>query len=301
MELELSEDQELFLETTRKLLAAEVSIPAVRALETDPAGFTPTYWRRGAELGWTSMLVPEADGGGSYSEHGLLDLMLVAEEMGKLTAPGPLVPVNLVAAAVAAFGSAEQKAAVLPGLLSGEAVAAWTGPVPVPADVSSDEIILTGMATPVEAGAQAQHLLVLARTEVGLTHVLVPSDAVGLKATPLGGLDLVRRFAEITFDRVTVPSSAMVGAEGEAGETAEWLLQIAAVLQCAESCGAIDRVFEMTVEYLGDRYSFGRPLSSYQALKHRLADQKVCLEACHAITTGAARALATRAPDARTS
>ena len=100
MELELSEDQELFLETTRKLLAAEVSIPAARALETDPAGFTPTYWRRGAELGWTSMLVPEADGGGSYSEHGLLDLMLVAEEMGKLTAPGPLVPVNLVAAAV---------------------------------------------------------------------------------------------------------------------------------------------------------------------------------------------------------
>ena len=67
MELELSEDQELFLETTRKLLAAEVSIPAVRALESDPAGFTPTYWRRGAELGWTSMLVPEADGGGSYS------------------------------------------------------------------------------------------------------------------------------------------------------------------------------------------------------------------------------------------
>ena len=85
-----------------------------------------------------------------------------------------------------------------------------------------------------------------------------------------------------------MPSSAVVGAVGEAGDAAERLLQIAAVLQCAETCGAIDRVFEMTVEYLGDRYSFGRPLSSYQALKHRLADEKVCLEACHAITTGAA-------------
>jgi alkylation response protein AidB-like acyl-CoA dehydrogenase len=298
VELELSDDQELFLDTTRKLLAAEVPIPAVRGLEKDPAGFTPQYWRRGAELGWTSLLVPEAEGGGSYSDHGLLDLVLVAEEMGRLTAPGPLVPVNLVAAAVAASGTPEQKAEVLPGLLSGDAVAAWTGPAPVTAEITGDEIVLRGTAAPVEAGAQAQHLLVVARTDAGLTHVLVPTDAAGVTVTPLGGLDLVRRFASVTFDDASVPASAVVGAVGEAADDAEWLLQIAVVLQCAESCGAIDRVFEMTLEYLGDRYSFGRPLSSYQALKHRLADDKMWLEACHAITTGAARAVATRAPDA---
>jgi alkylation response protein AidB-like acyl-CoA dehydrogenase len=298
VELELSEDQEMFLDTTRRLLAAEVPIAAVRALETDPAGFTDQYWRRGAELGWTSVLVPEADGGGSFSEHGLLDLVLVAEEMGKLTAPGPLVPVSLVAAALGAHGTPEQKAEVLPGLLSGEAVAAWTGPAAVPAEVSGEEIVLSGTSSVVEAGAQARHLLVVAGTDTGLTHVLVPADAAGLTVTPLGGLDLVRRFASLSFDGVKLPSSAAVGAIGEAADQAERLLEIAVVLQCAESCGAIDRVFEMTVEYLGDRYSFGRPLSSYQALKHRLADEKVWLEGCHAITTGAARAVASGAPDA---
>jgi alkylation response protein AidB-like acyl-CoA dehydrogenase len=298
VELELSEDQELFLDTTRKLLAAEASISAVRALESDPAGFTPGYWRRGAEVGWTSMLVPEADGGGSLSEHGLLDLVLVAEEMGRLTAPGPLVPVNVVAAALGAAGTPEQKADVLPGLLSGESVAAWTGPAPVEGRVDGDQIVLDGTVEPVEAGAQASHLLVVARAGGGLTHVLVPADAPGLTITPMGALDLVRRFASATFDGVTLPITAVVGDVGGAADVVERSSQVACVLQCAESCGAIDRVFHMTVEYLGDRYSFGRPLSSYQALKHRVADEKVWLEACHGITTAAARAVATGAPDA---
>ena len=108
----------------------------------------------------------------------------------------------------------------------------------------------------------------------------------------------MRRFAEARFDDVRLPVSAVVGGVGGADELVERLLQIASVLQCAESCGAIDRVFEMTIEYLGDRYSFGRPLSSYQALKHRVADEKVWLEACHAIATAAARAVAAGTPDA---
>jgi alkylation response protein AidB-like acyl-CoA dehydrogenase len=114
----------------------------------------------------------------------------------------------------------------------------------------------------------------------------------------MGSLDLVRRFAAVTFDGVTVPRSSVVGELGGAGDEVERLLQTACVLQCAETCGAIDRVLEMTIEYLGDRYSFGRPLSSYQALKHRIADQKMWLEACHAITTAAVRAVAAEAADA---
>jgi alkylation response protein AidB-like acyl-CoA dehydrogenase len=298
VELQLSEDQELFLDTTRKLLAVEVPIATTRGLQSDPAGFSPTYWRRGAELGWTSMLVSEADGGGSFSDHGLLDLVLVAEEMGRLAAPGPLVPVNVVAHAVSQAGSAEQRAAVLPGLLSGAEVAAWTGPTAIPGEAEGDEIVLSGIARPVEAGAQSAHLLVVARTDAGLTHVLVPSAAAGLTVTPLDGLDLVRRFAEASFDDVRLPATAVVGEVGGADPLVERLLQIANVLQCAESCGAIDRVLEMTVEYLGDRYSFGRPLSSYQALKHRVADEKVWLEACHGIATAATRAVAAGAPDA---
>ena len=298
MELELSEDQVFFLETTRKFLAAECPIPVVRALEHDPAGFDAEWWRRGAELGWTSMLVPEADGGGSLSEHGLLDLVLVAEEMGRLVSPGPLVPVSVVAAALVRSGSPEQRAAVLPALVAGEAVAAWGGTPPVEAEVGDGTVVLTGTIDAVEAGAQAHHLLVAARTGAGLTQVLVPADAPGLTVTPLGGLDLVRRFASVRFDAVALPASAVVGSVGGAADDVERQLQIACVLQCAESVGAIDRVFEMTLEYLGDRYSFGRPLSSYQALKHRVADDKMWLEACHATATAAARAVATEAPNA---
>ncbi len=298
MELELSEDQELFLDTTRRFLAAEASISTVRALEADPAGWTADYWRRGAELGWTSMLVSEADGGGSLSHHGLIDLVLVAEEMGRTVAPGPLGPVNLVATALALHGSDEQRAAVLPGLLDGSAVAAWCGHGPVAAVLDRDSVVVSGTVGAVEAAAQAAHLLVAVRTPAGLSQVLVPADAANLTITPLRGLDLVRRFAAVSFDGVVLPSSALVGAAGGAADEVERLLQIACVLQCAETCGAIDRVFEMTLEYLGDRYLFGRPLSSYQALKHRLADDKMWLEACHGTATGAAHAVAEGAPNA---
>ena len=298
MELELSEEQAFFQQTTRKFLTAECPIATVRGLESTPDGYAADYWIRGSALGWTSMLVPEADGGGSLSEHGLLDLVLVAEEMGRLVSPGPLVPVNVVAAALARSGTADQKAAVLPGLLGGTAVAAWCGPRPVRATSRGDGLVLDGTVAAVEAGAQAGHLLVVADTGAGRTQVLVPADAPGLTVTPLDGLDLVRRYAEVHLGSVAVPASAVVGLLGGAADDVEHQLQVAVALQCAETVGAADRMFELTLEYLGDRYSFGRPLSSYQALKHRVADDKMWLEACHAIATAAARAVATGADDA---
>ncbi len=250
------------------------------------------------------MLVPEADGGGSLSEHGLLDLVLVAEEMGRLVSPGPLGPVSVVAAAVAAAGSDDQRAQVLPGLLSGESVAAWAHAgvgadgITVEARPTPGGFTLHGTVAPVEAGAQAAHLLVPALAPDGPTQLVVPVDAAQITITPMGGLDLVRRFAEVTFDGTAVDASAVLGGVGDAAADLERQLQIALVLQCAETVGAIDRIFELTLEYLGDRYSFGRPLSSYQALKHRVADDKVWLEASHATATAAARAVAIESDDA---
>ena len=304
MELDLTDDQEFFRETTRKFLAAECPVTAVRALEHESDGFGADYWRRGAELGWTSMLVAEADGGGSLSEHGLLDLVLVAEEMGRAVAPGPLVPVSVVASTLSRSGSAEQRAEVLPGLLSGARVAAWVHP-PSFSEPSASlsgaegaEMVLSGVSSAVEAGAQASHLLVSAIAASGPTQVLVPAGAPGVTITPMGGLDLVRRFAGVRFDEVVVPTTAVVGTVGDAAGDIERQLQIAVVLQCAETVGAIDHIFEMTLEYMSDRYSFGRPLSSYQALKHRIADDKMWLEACHGIATAAARAVAVEADNA---
>src|SRR5260221_11426054 len=98
MQLDLTQDQEYFRDTTRKLLESEVPLAAVRSLYESEEGFDRAWWRRAAELGWTSMLVPEQLGGGSLSGEGLIDLTIVAEEMGRLVSPGPLVPCNVVAA-----------------------------------------------------------------------------------------------------------------------------------------------------------------------------------------------------------
>ena len=119
-----------------------------------------------------------------------------------------------------------------------------------------------------------------------------------MRIEPLQALDLVRRYADIVLSQVRVPRDAVVGEIGGAGPAIEGLLRHLLVLQCAEMAGAADRVFAMTTEYAAARYSFGRPLTSYQALKHRFADMKTALEACHAITTGAAAAVGTRAAEA---
>ena len=125
MEIALSDDQEFFRDTTRKFLGSECPIPKVRELRSNPDGFERDYWRQGAELGWTSLLVPEELGGGSVSGNGAADLALVADAFGTHVAPGPLLPCNVVAAALARSGSAEQQGEILPAIVAGDVVATW--------------------------------------------------------------------------------------------------------------------------------------------------------------------------------
>jgi alkylation response protein AidB-like acyl-CoA dehydrogenase len=308
VDLDLTPDQELLRDTTRKFLQTTVPLTAVRALAENPDGFDRGWWQRGAELGWTSLLVDERRGGGSISGAGLRDLALVAEEMGAMVSPGPLLATNVVAQTLSREASEELASHVLPGLISGQSVAAWCVAEPG-RDITADgmtmqvrrdgaDFILDGVKGPVEAGGQADWFLVTATGPEGLSQFLVPSSAPGLRITPLNGLDLVRRHAEIGFDGVRVPSSAVVGVLGGAARSLEAQLQTALVLQCAEMVGATDRVFDFTVQYAFDRSSFGRALASYQALKHRFADMKLWLESAHAITVDATRAVQSGAPDA---
>jgi alkylation response protein AidB-like acyl-CoA dehydrogenase len=308
VDLDLTPDQELLRDTTRKFLQATVPLTAVRALAENQDGFDRGWWQRGAELGWTSLLVDERRGGGSVSGAGLRDLALVAEEMGAMVSPGPLPATNVVAQTLSREGSEELASHVLPGLLSGQSVAAWCVAEPG-RDITADgmtmrarrdgaDFILDGVKGPVEAGGQADWFLVTATGPEGLSQFLVLSSAPGLRITPLHGLDLVRRHAEIGFDGVRVQSSAVVGVLGGAAQSLEAQLQTALVLQCAEMVGATDRVFDFTVQYAFDRSSFGRALASYQALKHRFADMKLWLESAHAITVDATRAVQSGARDA---
>jgi alkylation response protein AidB-like acyl-CoA dehydrogenase len=300
VDLELSDDQELFRDTTRQFLVDQVPLTTVREWADLPSGYDPGWWKRGAELGWTSLLVSEAHGGGSISGHGLRDLVLVAEEMGALVSPGPLGPVNVVAEAVSRQGTPEQVSTVLPGLLSGDRVAAWCVAEPgsatgldgtaVAAQSEADGFVLNGTKVPVEAGAEADWLLVTAMSAQGLTQFVVPASTPGVTVTPLRGLDLVRRHAKVEFAEVRVPASGVLGDVGGARSAIDRQLRTALILQCAEMVGATERVFDFTVQYAFDRFSFGRSLASYQALKHRFADMKLWLESASAITVDATKA-----------
>lgn len=302
----LDEDQAFFRDTTARFLDEFAPTDEVRRLRGDPLGFDRSYWRRGAELGWTSFLVAEEHGGGSISGQGAVDLTLVAHEFGRHAAPGPLSATNVVAGALSDAGGGH--ADVLAGLVAGELIATWCYGEPAPGDglgtvgltVRADggDLVLDGVKRPVESAGSADHLLVTGSGDTGLTQVLVAADTPGTSIEPLTGVDLTRRFSVVTFDGVRVSADAVVGDAGGADAAVERQLQHALVIANAESVGALQAGFDMTVEWSFDRYSFGRPLASYQALKHRFADMKTWLEASHAISDGGADAVAAGRDDA---
>jgi alkylation response protein AidB-like acyl-CoA dehydrogenase len=294
--LEPTGDQEIFRETTARYLDDRAPAGEIRRLRDDPSGCPPEFWKGGADLGWTSLLVREEHGGGSISGTPVVDLSLVAHEFGTHAAPGPLVATNLVAQALSEAGAHTE---VLAQLVAGETVAAWCGDAPgVRVRVDGDAVVVAGVQRPVEAAAQAAHILVAGQDGSGVTQVLVPADAPGVSITPLRTVDLTRRFAEVRLDDVRVALDAVVGERGGAFAAVERQRQHALVVVNAEAVGAMQRAFDMTVEWAFDRYSFGRPLVSYQALKHRFADMKTWLEASHAISDAAAAAVAEDAREA---
>jgi alkylation response protein AidB-like acyl-CoA dehydrogenase len=191
MRLDLSEDQELFSRADTRFLQNSAPIAVVREwADAEPAGYPHAWWQEGAALGWTALLVPEDLGGGSISAHGLLDLALLAEERGRLVSPGPLVPVNVAADLVVRAGNGEQRARVLSGLER----AAWCveeadrpfGIDTMRAEARRTEtgFVLDGVKAPVEGTADADWLVVVARSDDGPRQLLVAPDTPGSPSLP---------------------------------------------------------------------------------------------------------------------
>jgi alkylation response protein AidB-like acyl-CoA dehydrogenase len=297
----LSSDQEMLRDMTARFLTDRVPLARQRKdLRNDPAGFEADYWSAGAELGWTSLLVGEEDGGGSVSGRGAVDLALIAYEFGKHAAPGPLVDCNVVACALTGQAGALQRQA-LGEVLAGSAIATsclgaapWQsgGEASVAIRRDGEDVVIDGAVRPVESAGQAAWLLVTGRSDGGVTQVLVPADAAGVSIRVLKGMDVTRRFGGVSFASVRAPASALVGEFGRAEAAAARQIQAAAVMLSAEAVGAMDAAFAMTVDWAFNRYTFGRALASYQALKHRFADMKSWLEASHAVSDAAAEAVA---------
>ena len=220
----------------------------------------------------------------------------------------------MVAAALSEAANAGDHAEVISALMAGEAVASWAVYEPgrgwspltptVQATRDGSGYVLSGVKDRVDSGDQADYFLVTAvgadgaAGADGVAQFIVPASAPGVTVTAEQSLDLVRRYARVGFDGVRLPAGSVLSPAGTAEAAVNRQIQIAVALQCAETAGVVQRVFEFTVQWAFDRYSFGRPLASYQALKHRFADMKLWLEASLATASAAAHAAAQQGADA---
>ena len=265
------------------------------------------YFRQAAELGWFAMLVPEERGGGNVSGEGLVDAVLIAIQRGRYLQPGPFVPMNVAAVALTTSGTQEQLESVLPPVVRGEAIITWAigdagGSLGPGGGVSVTKchggFAISGCSGLVQDAHLASLVLLTTNYEGGLTQFLVPSNSHGLRLSPMESLDVTRKFSYLHFDDVRVPQASVVGEVGGAAIVTQLQLHIALTLTVAESIGAMARDLEMAIDYAKARTAFGRPIGSFQAVKHLLADTGLLLEASSAVTFASAHAVEGRRHDA---
>jgi alkylation response protein AidB-like acyl-CoA dehydrogenase len=308
MRFDLNEDQEMLRDAARRFLEAECALARVRQMEGEEHGFTRTWWKDVSGMGWTSLMAPEAFGGVSLSGNAAQDTAIVAEELGRAVAPGPFLPTVLALDAIVQSDVTKVHKDLVPRILAGEVVAAWAfaeagnrwDPATFETSLESvgADLVLRGSKWYVEAGAEADALVVTARSATGLSQVIVPADAKGITVVAGRSLDLARRFAQVRFEDVRLPAEALLGELGSATGRVVRQRQLAVVLQCAETNGAVERAYEFTIDYMRERFAFGRPIASYQALKHRLADMLLWIHSSMATTDAALDAFDRGAADA---
>lgn len=263
MDFELSEEQAMLREVSRSMLAAHCPAELVRSVADTGADLDDKLWERGAELGWTLLAVPEEQGGAGM---GLVELCLVAEEIGRATAPGPWLDTALTALAVARGGG---PADLVEGLSDGSLKAA---------------VVHATDPGLVQAGGSVDWLLVIDNDRVGL----VSASDVTLRRRRT--IDESRGFYTADLNGVALAHTLAIDPR--------WLLDAAAVLVAADSLGVGERLLSMTVEYAKVREQFGRPIGSFQSVKHKAADMLKSLKGVRASTYYAAMALDADLPDA---
>ena len=311
MDFGFNQEQELLRNTARKFLENECTSEFVRARMAEPAGVTDAFWTKLAEQGWTGLVYPEEFGGTGL---GFVDLTVLMEEMGRAVMPGPFFSTLLGGLTILEAGSAAQKKEWLTKIAAGEAKAAlaFTEPnarwdaaaVAVTAREAGGKFTLSGTKLFVLDAHVADVIVVVARTreskrpEEGLSMFLVPKDARGLTVKLLPTMDQTRKLCEVKFEDVVVGADALLGTRDGAWAPLARVLDRATVALCAEMCGGAQRVLDMTTEYAKIRIAFGKPIGSYQGVKHRAADMLVESENAKSLTYYAAWAVDENVPEA---
>ena len=290
--------------SVREFLEAKSPEEAVRKLMDSEPRFDPAVWAQAADqLRLPGLAIPEEYGGDGF---GLVELGVVLEEMGRALFCAPFfATVVLAAQGLLASGDKEACARFLPGIASGRTTAtlavaeehgSWD-----PAMVSARAVpdgdggwTLGGRKCFVVDGTTADLILVVARTVAGPTLFAVQRDASGLSAEPMETLDATRAMARLTLDAVP---ATLVGAQGAGGRIMAKVLDIASVGLAAEQTGGARRCLEASADYARVRHQFGRPIGSFQAIKHKCADMLVQVELAEAASREAARLADENSPD----
>ena len=284
MNFAFSEEQEELRRFVRQFLEDKSPESAVREQMDTEKGYDDAVWNQMAEqLGLQGLIIPEEYGGSGFS---YIELIVVLEEMGRALLCAPFFSsVVLAANALIHSGDEEAKAALLPGIAAGETVAAlafteengrWDeSGITVEAAADGDGWRISGTKMFVIDGHTADVVLVAARTAGGVSLLWCPSDADGLTSTALSTMDQTRKQARLDFDNTPV---SLIGAEGGGWAVLERVLDLAAVALAAEQVGGAQMCLDMSVQYAKDRVQFGRPIGSFQAIKHKCADMLLEVE-----------------------
>jgi alkylation response protein AidB-like acyl-CoA dehydrogenase len=311
MKLAYSTEQRELRESVRRFLSDRIPLPRVRELMDSADGSDEKVWTyAGSQLGLQGIAIPEEYGGGGFS---FVEQAIVLEELGAALYPGPyLASAVLAATALLASTDDDAKRDLLPGIASGETVAtlaftedngSWEpDAIGLAATSDGDAWRLDGHKSFVLDGHAASLILAVARTGDGLALFAVPAsgsatgpasgpgaDPGGLTRKELQALDQTRRLGRLEFSSV---QARLIGAPGEAGAILRRTLDVAAIALAAEQLGGAQRALDMAVAYAKIRHQFGRPIGSFQAIKHRCADLLLEVESLRSAVGYAAAAVA---------
>ncbi|MEZ5764366.1 MAG: acyl-CoA dehydrogenase family protein [Xanthobacteraceae bacterium] len=303
MNFDFSDDQKQLRDQARRFLAEKCTTKQVRQVLEGKDTYDRALWKGLAELGFLGVAIPEEFGG---SGAGHLELAVLAEELGRVVAPVPVASsIYLAAEAIMIAGTDAQKRKYLPGLASGEKIATLAlfegkgNPSPAAVKASVSNGALSGVKTPVLDGGIADFAVVVARsgnsgreTDIGL--YIVDLKGKGVECRSLKSIDPTHNQAEIKFDGAP---AELLGQAGEGWSALTRVLDRAAVLIAFEQVGGADRALEMGRDYALDRMAFGRPIGSFQAIKHILADMYVNATLARSNAYYAAWALSTNAAE----
>jgi acyl-CoA dehydrogenase len=296
MNFEFSDEQNLLREQAQSFLADKCPLTAVRRVLDGDQPNDAQLWRGMIDLGWTATSIPEEYGGIGL---GYLELCVLAEELGRSLAPTPFSSsVYLATEALLAFGSAKQKARYLPKLAAGEwigtfAIAEGAGEPARSLKTKAKKGTIKGTKVPVPDGDVADFAIVLAKEDKKHASMyIVDLNGSGVKREVVPTLDPTRSHASIRFSDAP---AELLGKEGKGWLQTEKLFDRAAVLFSFEQVGGAQAALNMAKQYALGRFAFGRPIASFQAIKHKLADMYIANTLAHSNCYYGAWALSTDA------